>query len=142
MSNKEHKLMGSLKQQLADKVMDRREFVRFAALLGMGAPAAYMLAGKITGEDFISPALADDMPKGGVIKIAQRVPKLDSPHTFSWVYDSNSVRQVCGYLTRTGTDNVTRPHLASKWEASDDDDDGGWRGGRWEAADDDDDGGR
>jgi peptide/nickel transport system substrate-binding protein len=120
MSNKEHKLLGSLKQQLADKVMDRREFVRFAALLGMGAPAAYVLAGKITGEDFIAPALADDMPKGGVIKIAQRVPKLDNPHTFSWVYDSNSVRQVCGYLTRTGSDNVTRPHLASKWEASDD----------------------
>ena len=49
-----------------------------------------------------------------------RVPKVDSPHTFSWVFDSNIVRQVCGYLTRTGTDNITRPHLASKWEASPD----------------------
>ena len=28
------------------------------------------------------------------------------------------MRQICGYLTRTGADNVTRPHLASKWEAS------------------------
>ncbi len=120
MSGKEHKLIGKLKQQLADKVMDRREFVRFASLLGMAVPAAYLWAGKIAGEDFVPAARAQDMPKGGIIRIAQRVPKLDSPHTFSWVYDSNVARQVCGYLTRTGSDNVTRPHLASKWEASED----------------------
>lgn len=120
MSDKEHKLIGSLKQQLADKVMGRRDFLRYATLLGMAAPTAYMWAGKIAGGDMISPARADDMPMGGIIKIAQRVPKLDNPHTFSWVYDSNCVRQVCGYLTRTGSDNVTRPHLAAKWEASED----------------------
>lgn len=120
MSDTEHKLIGSLKQQLAEKAMGRRDFLRYATLLGMTAPTAYMWAGKITGEDFVSAARADDMPKGGIIKIAQRVPKLDNPHTFSWVYDSNCVRQVCGYLTRTGRDNVTRPHLASKWEASED----------------------
>lgn len=120
MSDTEHKLIGSLKQQLADKVMGRRDFLRYATLLGMAAPMAYMWAGKITGEDFVSAARAEDMPKGGIIRIAQRVPKLDNPHTFSWVYDSNVVRQVCGYLTRTGRDNVTRPHLASKWEASED----------------------
>jgi peptide/nickel transport system substrate-binding protein len=120
MSDKEHKLIGQLKQQLADRVMDRREFIRFATLLGMAAPTAYMWAGKIAGGDFVSAARAQDMPKGGVIKIAQRVPKIDNPHTFSWVYDSNIARQVCGYLTRTGSDNVTRPHLAAKWEASED----------------------
>jgi peptide/nickel transport system substrate-binding protein len=120
MSDKEHVLIGKLKQQLADKVMDRREFVRYAALLGMSVPAAYMWAGKIAGETFVPAARAAEMPMGGVIKIAQRVPKLENPHTFSWVYDSNVVRQVCGYLTRTGTDNVTRPHLAAKWEASED----------------------
>jgi len=120
MSDKEHKLIGSLKQQLADKVMDRRDFVRYATLLGMAAPAAYIWAGKITGEDFVPQVRAQDMPKGGVIKIAQRVPKIDNPHTYSWVYDSNIARQVCGYLTRTGTDNVTRPALVSKWEASED----------------------
>lgn len=120
MSLKEHKLIGKLKEQLADKVMDRREFVRYATLLGMTAPAAYMWAGKITGESFVPAARAQDMPKGGILRIAQRVPKIDTPHTFSWVYDSNIARQVCGYLTRTGVDNVTRPHLASKWEASED----------------------
>jgi len=120
MSDKEHKLIGSLKQQLADKVMDRRDFVRYATLLGMAAPAAYMWAGKITGEEFVPQARAQDMPKGGVLKIAMRVPKIDSPHTYSWIFDSNIASQVCGYLTRTGVDNVTRPALASKWEASED----------------------
>ena len=80
----------------------------------MSSGAAYMWAGKITGEPFAPPAMAQDMPKGGILKIAQRIPKVDNPHTFSWVYDSNVVRQVCGYLTRTGVDNVTRPHLCDE----------------------------
>ena len=88
--------------------------------LGMSAGAAYMWAGKITGEPFAPPARAQDMPKGGVIKVSMRVPKVDNPHTFSWAFDSNIVRQVDGYLTRTGSDNVTRPHLATKWEVSPD----------------------
>jgi len=120
MSGKEHIWIPKLKQQLADKKIDRREFVRYASLLGMSSGAAYMWAGKITGEPFAPPAMAEDLPKGGILKIAQRIPKIDNPHTFSWVYDSNIVRQVCGYLTRTGVDNVTRPHLCEKWEASED----------------------
>ena len=120
MSDKEHVWIPKLKQQLADKLISRREFVRYSALLGMSAGAAYMWAGKITGEPFAPPARAQDMPKGGTIKVSMRVPKVDSPHTFSWAFDSNIVRQVSGYLTRTGTDNITRPHLASKWEVTPD----------------------
>src|SRR6185436_356947 len=86
----------------------------------MSAGAAYMWAGKITGEPFAPPARAQDMPRGGTIKIAMRIPKIDNPPTFSWVYDSNIVRQVCGYMTRTSVDNITRPDLCSKWEASED----------------------
>ena len=119
MSDNEHKLIGTLKQQLAEKTIGRRDFLRFATLLGLGAPAAYEFANRIDG-GFAPAANAAEMPKGGVLKIAQRVPKLESPHTFSWVYDSNCVRQVCGYLTRTGSDNITRPHLASSWKASED----------------------
>jgi peptide/nickel transport system substrate-binding protein len=120
MSDKEHIWIPKLKQQLADKKIDRREFVRYASLLGMSSGAAYMWAGKITGEPLAPPAMAQAMTKGGVLKIAQRIPKVQNPHTFSWVYDSNVVRQVCGYLTRTGVDNVTRPHLCEKWEATED----------------------
>ena len=120
MSEKEHIWIPRLKQYLADRQIDRREFVRYSTLLGMSAGAAYMWAGKITGQPFAAPAQAQDMKQGGILKISQRVPKIDSPHTFSWIYDSNITRQMVGYITRTGVDNVTRPHLCSGWEASDD----------------------
>ena len=120
MKNKEHVWIAKLKQQLADKKIDRREFIRYSTLLGMSAGAAYLWAGKITGEPIAQPAMAQDLPNGGSIRISGRIPKLDSPHTYAWVYDSNICRQVCGYLTRTGVDNITRPHLANRWEASED----------------------
>lgn len=119
MSDKENVWIPKLKQYLADGHLDRREFVRYCSLLGMSATAAYMWAGKITGQPFAAPAQAAELPKGGVLKIAMRVPKIESPHTFSWVYDSNITRQVVRYATRTGVDNVTRPDLCS-WTASDD----------------------
>jgi len=120
MSDNEHIWIPRLKQYLADRQIDRREFIRNATLLGMSAGAAYMWAGKITGQPFAPPARAAEMPMAGTLRIAMRVPKINSPHTFSWIYDSNIVRQQVGYITRTGADNVTRPHLCTKWEASED----------------------
>lgn len=118
--SKEHVWIPRLKRYLADRQISRREFIRSATLLGMSAGAAYMWAGKISGQTIAPPARAAELPKGGTLKISMRVPKIESPHTFSWIYDSNVTRQVVGYVTRTGVDNVTRPHLCSKWEASDD----------------------
>jgi peptide/nickel transport system substrate-binding protein len=120
MPDKEHVWIPRLKQQLADKKIDRREFIRYSTLLGMSSSAAYMWAGKIAGNPISEPVHAGNLPMGGSIRIAMRIPKIDNPPTFSWVYDSNIVRQVCGYMTRTGADNVTRPDLCSKWEASED----------------------
>ena len=68
MSEKEHIWIPRLKQYLADKQMDRREFVRYSTLLGMSAGAAYMWAGKITGEPFALPAAAQEM-KIGVVSL-------------------------------------------------------------------------
>ena len=116
----DHAYFNTLQEQLAEGRLDRREFVRYSALLGVSATAAYAVAGRIAGEDFAPKAVAQDMPMGGAIRIAMRVYVVDNPHTFSWVIDSNIARQVCGYLTRTGTDNVTRPDLLESWEASDD----------------------
>jgi peptide/nickel transport system substrate-binding protein len=116
----EHALYAKLQEQLAEGRLDRREFVRYAALLGVSASAAYAFAGRITGQGFAPLARADTMPKGGTLRIAMRCKPITDPHTFSWIIDSNIVRQVCGYLTRTGADNITRPDLAESWEASDD----------------------
>jgi peptide/nickel transport system substrate-binding protein len=112
-----HGALPELVEQMQAGAVDRREFLRTATLLGLSASAAYALAGM---EDPAGkPAEAATMD-GGVVRISMRVPALEDPATFSWVYDSNSVRQVCDYLTRTGYDNVTRPWLLEKWEASDD----------------------
>ena len=116
----EHVLIPALKRQLVDRLIDRREFVRYAALLGMSATAAYAFARTVTGEPFVAPAAAQALPKGGVLRIGMRCQDLKSPHTYSWVQQSNSARQVLDYLTTTGVDNVTRPSLVEKWEASPD----------------------
>ena len=116
---REHSYIPTLKQQFAEGKVDRREFLRTATLLGVSAGAAYAFVGKVTGEDFVKPAKAD-LPKGGVIRISMRILAVTDPHTFSWATDSNQVRQVCEYLTKTGADNVTRPYLLESWEASDD----------------------
>ena len=115
----EHVLVPTLKRQLVERQIDRREFVRYATLLGMAAPAAYAFVAKVTGGPLVAPAAAQGtLPKGGTLRIAMRCQDLKSPHTYSWVESSNSARQVVDYLTVTGVDNVTRPSLIEKWEPS------------------------
>ncbi len=103
--------------------MDRREFLRTSTLLGLSAVSAYALVG---GEADADPVTGNPLDMqiaaagGGTVRISMRCPSIADPATFSWVYDSNIVRQVCDYLTRTGVDNVTRPWLLEKWEASED----------------------
>ena len=117
----EHPLVPTLKRQLVERQIDRREFLRYATLLGMAAPAAYAFVGKVTGEPLVAPAQAQGaLPKGGTLRIAMRCQDLKSPHTYSWIESANSARQVVDYLTVTGVDNITRPGLVEKWEASPD----------------------
>jgi peptide/nickel transport system substrate-binding protein len=116
----EHVLIPTLKRQLVDRQIDRREFLRYASLLGLSATAAYAFVRKVSGEPFVAPAAAQTLPKGGTLRIGMRCQDLKSPHTYSWVESSNSARQVLDYLTVTGADNVTRPGLVEKWEASPD----------------------
>src|SRR6266542_1050777 len=117
----EHVLVPTLKRQLVEGQLDRREFVRYATLLGMAAPAAYAFVARVTGAPLVAPAAAQGtLPKGGTLRIAMRCQDLKSPHTYSWIESANSARQVLDYLTVTGVDNVTRPGLVEKWEASPD----------------------
>ena len=86
----------------------------------MSAAAAYAFVGKVTGQNFAAPARAEEIPKGGTLRISMRVIEVTSPHTYNWVYDSNVGRGVHEYLTKTGQDNITRPYMAESWSASDD----------------------
>jgi peptide/nickel transport system substrate-binding protein len=119
--SREHPSIPTLKRQLAEGQIDRREFLRYATLLGLSAPAAYAAVRAITGERLVGEARAQGTPpKGGTLRLGMRCQDVKDPHTFSWVQRSNTVRQVCDYLTTTGTDNITRPSLCEKWEASPD----------------------
>lgn len=115
---REHPYIATLKENLVERKIDRREFLRTSTLLGLSATAAYGFLGRVTGQSFVRPARAD-MPKGGKLRIGQRILDLSSPHTYSW-FEETVTRQVCEYVTKTGHDNVTRPYLAERWEASDD----------------------
>lgn len=116
-----HSYVPELCEQLRKGEVDRREFLRTAALLGVSAGAAYGLAGKILGENLTSTALAQETPKeGGTLRSSMRVQEMTDPSTFDWTQKSNVSRQIVEYLTKTGTDNITRPYLAESWEASDD----------------------
>ena len=117
----DHALVPTLKRQLVEGQIDRREFVRYATLLGVAAPAAYAFVARVTREGLVAPAEAQaTLPKGGTLRIAMRCQDLKSPHTYSWIESANSARQVLDYLTVTGGDNVTRPSLIEKWEPSPD----------------------
>ena len=52
----EHSLLPRLRDQLNAGLMNRREFVRFAAMLGVAAGTAYAMAG------MPAPAMAGDWP--------------------------------------------------------------------------------
>ncbi len=116
---REHSYIPTLRQQLAEGKIDRREFLRTATLLGLSAGAAYAFVGKVTGERFVPRAKAA-LPRGGTLRIGLRVKPVTNPHTFDWAFDSDNIRTIVEHLTKTGHDNVTRPHLLEGWEASDD----------------------
>ncbi|MFQ5959362.1 MAG: ABC transporter substrate-binding protein, partial [Alphaproteobacteria bacterium] len=116
---KDHSYIPTLKKNFAEGKIDRREFLRTSTLLGLSAGAAYAFVGKVTGESFVPRAKAA-MPQGGTMRLALRVIDIKDPHTFQWVRDSNVARQTVEYMSKTGTDNVTRPSLLESWEASDD----------------------
>jgi len=114
-------------REMADQLRrgrcDRREFLRTVCLLGVSAPAAYAMAGRILGEKPVDPVRAQAAKppcRGGILRISMEVPEIRDPATFDWVQKSNCTRHLIEYLCYTGPDGITRPYLAERWEASDD----------------------
>jgi peptide/nickel transport system substrate-binding protein len=118
--DREHSYIPTLKRQLAEGRVDRREFLRTATLLGVSAAAAYGFADKVAGVASVAQAQTAPLPKGGTLKIAALIQDPKSPHTYYRFEQGNVSRQVCDYLMITGHDNITRPALVQKWEASED----------------------
>jgi peptide/nickel transport system substrate-binding protein len=124
-----HPLVFDAQDKLSKGRINRREFMRFATLLGTSVATASVLAA-CGGDD--APAGAVPAPggdaapapgtlqRGGTLRRAMTLPLIDHPARFSWTQQSNVARQVGEYLTITGADNITRPYLLESWEASDD----------------------
>ncbi len=123
--------------QLAAGRISRREFMRLATLLGMSAGVASIAAACAapTGTDVGTPAatgaaVGEVVPttapsatgprRGGRITKAMKLQLLDHPARLAWLEGANVVRQFGEYLTETGSDNITRPYLLERWEASED----------------------
>lgn len=122
MPGRRHPLIDRARDALANGRIDRREFLRTTTLVGLSAAAAYAMAGRILGESLVDGALAqgEEPQRGGVLRVAMQVQKMEDPATYSWVEMSNQTRHIAEYLSITGPDNVTRPMLAESWEPSDD----------------------
>jgi peptide/nickel transport system substrate-binding protein len=121
-----HPLVVKAQEQLIEGRISRREFLRTSTLLGVSASAAYVMAacGAPAATTEAPPAAteapASGIKRGGKIRVGIRVPAVDHPARFSWVFDSNEFRHVFEYLTETGNDNITRGLLLESWSASDD----------------------
>ena len=115
--NKRHPLISDLLEQVRQNKLSRRGFLRYASLLGMTVAGASAMVGL----PFPKPlTAAEEIKKGGILKIASPVQKVTHPAQFSWVAPSNQLRQVAEYLTYTDGNNITHPYLLKDWRVSDD----------------------
>ena len=131
--DKIHPLVYKFKDAVDRGKCSRREFIRYATLLGVSSTAASQMllwgckdkTEKVeetkapSGE--VQPA-GETAPtkKGGVLKFGIQVQEMADPGTYSWTQKSVVARHIIEYLVITGPDNITRPYLAKSWEASDD----------------------
>ena len=110
-----HPYIPILVEQFKRQEVDRREFLRTASLLGVSATASYGLLG------LADPVQAQGAkPRGGTLRLSTTVYDVKSPPTATSTAHPLIFAQVVEYLTRTGADNVTRPHLLQSWQASGD----------------------
>lgn len=118
-----HPGVKTMEENLAEGKCSRREFLRTTTLLGLSATTAYGLASKILGEDILPSMVSKAhaaQKKGGVLKFGMEIMEFADPATYDWVQKSVVARHIVEYMVETGPDNVTRPALATGWEASDD----------------------
>jgi peptide/nickel transport system substrate-binding protein len=108
-----HPAIYDLKVDMDKGKITRRQFLRYATLLGMSAVTASQMAGLIWPKKAIAA-----QKRGGVLRFGMQVQEMADPGTYSWTQKSIVSRHMVEYLVETGPDNITRPNLAESWEAS------------------------
>ena len=117
-----HRSIPGLVKQLKKNPLHRREFLRTTTLLGLSATAAYKLAAEVLGEDLLPAAHAQggEAASGQILRVAMPVMDIIDPATYDETNMANITHRICESLTVTDADGITRPHLAERWEASED----------------------
>lgn len=113
---KYHPWIHELEAYLKRGKLTRREFVRYASLLGMSAVAA----SQMVGLSWPRKVFASQPKHGGTLRVSSQVQKVTHPAQISWIQASNQMRQVAEFMTYTDKNNITHPYLLENWKASDD----------------------
>ncbi len=133
-----HPLIPEAQEMLRKNQISRREFLRLSTLLGLSLASAKYLAACAQPTSTQAPTavpptavpptvapVATEAPtsgimRGGVLRCATRVERVDHPARFSLVSQSHAWRHVFDYLTYTDEKGITHPYLLEKWEVSED----------------------
>jgi peptide/nickel transport system substrate-binding protein len=116
--SKLHPAVDGLVEQLKNGAIDRREFLRTVAWLGVSVASANAMMGWANAAT-PEPAVADPK-RGGNLRFVCVVQQMSDPASINWIEASNLLRNSLEFLTFTDADNVTHPYLAESWMPSDD----------------------
>ena len=94
--------------------LSRRDFLRFAALLGLATTTASHLF------DIARPGLAQGAVYGQKLRVAGQLPEPGHPAKNLSIPARQVFRQVAEYLTFTDENNITHPFLLDRWTVSED----------------------
>ena len=112
----EHPYIPRLQDELGEgRVGPPRVRLRIATLLGVSAGCLRALR---PGRSRVGPSAQRHCPRAGRLRHAGA--RDGGRSTVGWVEAPDALRQNCDYLTRAGNDDVTRPWLLERWEASPD----------------------
>lgn len=120
-----HPALRDLQDRLNRGLIRRRDFLASASRLGLSAAAALAMAGPAGGAVGRSvaaqPAPTGEAPKvGGTLRCSMNVKEIADPATYDWSEKSNVARHMIEPLVRINDDNIAEPHLAERWEVSED----------------------
>jgi len=107
---KNHTRVLDLISDLKKGTITRRQFLRYASLLGFSAAAP-------AGLTMVTPRKARAVTYGGKLKVSGILTDLKHPAQAKWISPSQIFRHISEYLTFTDVDNITRPYLLQGWEA-------------------------
>ncbi len=109
-----HPVFGDLKSDLHKGKLSRRDFLRFAALLGLSTTAASHAV------QLVFPKHVHAVSYGGKLRVSGLIQKVSHPAELTWIAPSQPFRLVAEYLTFTDEKNITHPFLLDRWHVSDD----------------------